>query len=127
MPLVPVSGLTPPSSSQKKAIRTEVDKSGKTLMDLFLSKLTPVRDPNVVSIGSREKAPKPIVSLGAYRIDLQKYNTNGSANFAIQTNGSNSVTLAALFMPPDTDFTHQAVSNGFDASLDSAGVSAYQL
>lgn len=127
MPLVNIAGLTSPSASQKKAIRTTSDNNGNTLMDLFVKKLSRDGKGNSVSIGPKEKTNNTIVTLDAYRIDLQKYNINGSANFAIQTNGQNSVTLAALFMPPDTIFTKQQVEDGFYASLDSNGQSAYQL
>jgi len=41
---------------------------------------------------------------GGYRLDLQAIN-NGYANFSVQTNGKNSVTVAVALMKTDTDFT----------------------
>ncbi|GAX37053.1 hypothetical protein [Nodularia sp. NIES-3585] len=127
MPLVPIERLTAPSASQKKAIWQDTDKNGNTLMDLFVKKLSPDGKGTNVSIGPNEKTNNTIVTLGGYRIDLQKYNNDKSANFAIQTNGQNSVTLAALFMPPSTNFSHTQVENGFNMSLNSNGKSAFQL
>ncbi|WP_375513011.1 hypothetical protein [uncultured Nostoc sp.] len=126
MPPVNIDGLTSPSAGQKKAIQNTTDKNNNTLMDLFRKKLSADGKGNSCSIGPNEKIDN-IVTLDDYRIDLQKYNNNGSANFAIQTNGQNSVTLAALFMPPKKDFDGKDVEDGFYKSLNSNGKSAYQL
>jgi len=127
MPLVNISGLTSASKSQIKAIQTTTDKSGNTLLDLFKKNLSPDGKGQTCSIGPKEKVNVTRATLGDYRIDLQKYNNDKSANFALQTNGKKSVTLAALFMPPDTSFTGATVETDFIASLSSGGTDAYQL
>lgn len=117
MPLVAVGGLTAPSNSQKKAI------DNADLFELFTKKLSPDGTGNTVSIGSDEGS-KTIVKADGYRIDLQKYNNDGSANFQLQTGG---ISLAALFMPPNQNYTGANVINAFQQSLNSGGTSAFQL
>ncbi len=127
MPLEPINGITAPSNSQIKAIETAADKNNNTLLDLFIKNLSPDGKGTKCSIGAKEKVNLTRATLGDYRIDLQKYNNDGTANFAIQTNGQNSKTVAVLFMPPDTTFTGDAVAAGFTASLTSRGKDAYRL
>jgi hypothetical protein len=124
MSLEPISGLTSPTSGQKKDINGRTtDKSGNTLLDLFMKKLSKDGTGSTCSIGDQEPT-RTYAAVGDYRIDLQKYNNDGSANFAIQTDG---VTLAVLFMEPNTEFTQVQVKDGFNSSLNSNGTNAYRL
>lgn len=126
--LEPVNSLTSPSSKMVKDItKNNTDDYGNTLLDLFAKKMSPDNQGVQCSIGPKEKTNVTYASLSGYRIDLQKYNNNGSANFALQTNERKSVTLAALFMPPNTNFSGDLVQQGFTASLTSEGRSACQL
>jgi hypothetical protein len=117
MPLVAVSGLSAPSKKQIK------DITNGDLLENFVKKLSPDGKGNTVSIGASER-PGTIVNDDTYRIDLQKYNNDGSANFQIQTG---KISLAALFMPPDRDYNGAVVIADFTDSLNSAGASAFQL
>jgi len=118
-----VSGLSAPSASQKKAILN----SG--LLEEFCKKLSKDGKGTIVSIGPQESRGT-IVSKEGYRIDLQKYNNDGFANFQIQNNttgGVTSLSFAALFMQPNQEFSGQDVIEAFTRSLNSAGTQAARL
>jgi hypothetical protein len=117
-----VSGLSKPSSSQKKAIVN----SG--LIEEFCKKLSKDGKGTTVSIGPKER-PGTIVSKEGYRIDLQKYNNDGFANFQIQNNttGGKSESFATLFMQPNQEFRGQDAIEAFTMSLNSEGRQAARL
>jgi hypothetical protein len=117
-----VSGLSRPSSSQKKVILN----SG--IIEEFCKKLSKDGKGTTVSIGPNEPRDK-IVSKEGYRIDLQKYNNDKFANFQIQNNttGGKSESFAALFMQPNQEFRGQDAIDAFTMSLNSEGTQAARL
>lgn len=118
MPFVKVDKITRTPTSFEVKVALELvpkDKQEESLLDKFFKKVT-ITD--VFSVGEGEKI-KSIVSEDVkgvnYRIDLQKYNEDGYANYAFQIGTE---TVACWFVKPKTMYDKEKARTVIKASIE---------
>jgi hypothetical protein len=106
----------PLTAESNSMVHDIINTEPKNIFRKFIEKKTNYLT-GYFEVGDREATVTQVemdVGRKRYRIDLQKYNNNGAANFNLQ---SGKTSYAALFVPPNEEIPGDLIEEAFTESL----------